>query len=275
MQTATQTHPQDEGDRNSGRPISFVASISGPHREPAEAVLAALGSDAARGLSSGRSPTASGATWAEPVEKRAGHALVAAAARAIQEFSGDHPARGHSHLDARMVAAGSARDGPALRGHRHPGDCGAQRLARFLPGGAGRALGAGADGARCARIGRWFATASASASRPTRSFPATSCWWRRGTGKNSRRRSRGRGGEFPYRRGAAHRREHAGVEGRSADRCGRRHRRPPQYAVLQHGRHQVGLASEVLLPDLAHRVATLRCHDRFNFIAGLQTLRRE
>lgn len=49
LQTAIPARPQDEGERNSVSPVSFVTA--NPHREAADAVVAALGSDVARGLS--------------------------------------------------------------------------------------------------------------------------------------------------------------------------------------------------------------------------------
>jgi P-type Ca2+ transporter type 2C len=48
LQTAIPARPQDEGECNSAGAVSFVTA--NPHREPAEAVVAALGSDVARGL---------------------------------------------------------------------------------------------------------------------------------------------------------------------------------------------------------------------------------
>ena len=49
LQTAIPARPQDEGERNLASPVSLVTA--NPYREPAEAVVASLGSDVARGLS--------------------------------------------------------------------------------------------------------------------------------------------------------------------------------------------------------------------------------
>ena len=51
MQLQTATQPQDEGKAFAVSPTALVTSPSSPHREPAEAVLTALGSDATDGLS--------------------------------------------------------------------------------------------------------------------------------------------------------------------------------------------------------------------------------
>src|SRR3972149_6723659 len=49
LQTAIPARPQDQGERNSASLVSLVTA--NPHRESAEAVVTALGSDVARGLS--------------------------------------------------------------------------------------------------------------------------------------------------------------------------------------------------------------------------------
>ena len=59
----------------------------------------------------------------------------------------------------------------------------------------------------------------------------------RGRRQDPGRRPRHRERQSAHRRGAPDRREHAGHQGNAADRRRRRHRRPPQHAVLQHGRH--------------------------------------
>jgi Ca2+-transporting ATPase len=53
LQRQMPARPQQETERNSASPAPLVAGLSAPHRELAEAVVAALGSDAARGLSCG------------------------------------------------------------------------------------------------------------------------------------------------------------------------------------------------------------------------------
>jgi Ca2+-transporting ATPase len=51
LRTAIPARPQDEGEGKPVSPTSLVAGISTPHREPAEGVVSALGSDFASGLS--------------------------------------------------------------------------------------------------------------------------------------------------------------------------------------------------------------------------------
>ena len=186
------------------------------HREPADAVVVGARLRRRARPEPGRGATAPGAIRAEPAEERAGNAVVEAAARAVRELPGDHPARRHRHLGGRMAAAGPARERAPLRGDRHPGDRRAQRHARLHPGGARREIGARADGA-CRPRSDGGARRRAPAHRDPRDRP------RRHRPGRGRRQDPGRcpphrGGEPPHRRGAADRREHAGGEGRAADR---------------------------------------------------------
>ena len=145
------------------------------------AVVAALGSDAARGLTQAEAQ--------RRLEQYGPNQLKSAPetpwwTRLLEQFQNFLVIIllvRHRHLDGRVAAAGPARDRAALRGDRHPADRRAQRPARLLPGGARGELGARADGARRARIDGGSRRRAPAHRCTTRSSRATSCWSRPAT----------------------------------------------------------------------------------------------
>ena len=206
---------EDRRDRGSGRPSGVATPQIRRSRGRGAGIRQRARSQPGRG------PAAPGPPWAQPAEERPGNALVAAAARAVRELPGDHPAGRHRHIDGRMAAAGAARVGPALRSHRHSGDRRAQRPAGLRPGGAGREVGTGADGPCRSRSDRGSRRRTTAGRDPRHRS-------RRHRDDRGRRQDPGRCAHHRKRqpadgRSSAHRRKHAGGQG---DAGHRRRRRP-------------------------------------------------
>ena len=177
---AIQTRPQDEGELNSSNPISLVAGASTSYRQRAEAVVAIVGSDAALGLSRAeaqrrldqcgpnRLRSAQGTSWWRRLLEQFQNFLViillVATLVSMVEWLLQEPQETALPYEAIVILAIVVLN--ALLGFFQ--EARAERSVRALM-------------ALAAPNRPLFATVSASASPPTRSFPATSCWSRQAT----------------------------------------------------------------------------------------------
>ena len=93
-QSQALAHAEDETEETRS-PATVLMGVSPPHREPAEAVVSALGSDIAHGLSRAEAQRRLEQYGPNRLEERTGNALVAAAGRAVPKLPDHHSAGRH------------------------------------------------------------------------------------------------------------------------------------------------------------------------------------
>ena len=236
LQSFTPARRQDSGDAKPAGPIASAGSIpTAPHREPAEAVVSALGSDIARGLSRAeaqqrldlygpnRLKSAPETPWWRRLLEQFQNFLViillVATVISMVEWLLQDPRETALPYEAIVILAIVVLN--ALLGYVQ--ESRAEKSVRAL-------MALAAPEATVVRDGeRQRVRDRRDRSRRHRAG--------RGRGQDPGRRPRHRKCKSPGRRGPPDRRERAGGEGDAADRRRRRPRRPPQHAVLEHGRH--------------------------------------
>ena len=202
-----------------------------PYQQPVDAVLAALGTDAQRGLSARGGAGAARTLWHERADGGEARARVEEVPRAVSRCA-RHPAA-HRHSDFGRTVAVRARIGTALRSDGDLRRRAAQRGHGLHSGVTSGASGGGAapdvGGARQRHSRRRAAEHPGDGGRARRHHPH----------RRRRHRSRRRAPDSVNRAanggGGADGREPAGVEGHAADYGRGRTRRPPQHDLQRHG----------------------------------------